>query len=134
MERSGEAVYMLEKLFGIHESALQLKAKRVEVLSQNIANADTPGFKARDIDFRDALRAELGYGAVTITNERHFATPSGSHAGEVYRIPYNTSVDGNTVEIGLEQARFGKAASDYQATLDFLQGRVTSFKRALKGE
>lgn len=125
---------MLEKLFGIHESALQLKAKRVEVLSQNIANADTPGFKARDIDFRDALRAELGYGSVTITNERHFATPSGSHAGEVYRIPYNTSVDGNTVEIGLEQARFGKAASDYQATLDFLQGRVTSFKRALKGE
>lgn len=134
MERSGEAVYMLEKLFGIHESALQLKAKRVEVLSQNIANADTPGFKARDIDFRDALRAELGYGSVTITNERHFATPSGSHAGEVYRVPYNTSVDGNTVEIGLEQARFGKAASDYQATLDFLQGRVTSFKRALKGE
>jgi flagellar basal-body rod protein FlgB len=134
MEKSGEAVYMLEKLFGIHESALQLKAKRVEVLSQNIANADTPGFKARDIDFRDALRAELGYGSVTITNERHFATPSGSHAGEVYRIPYNTSVDGNTVEIGLEQARFGKAASDYQATLDFLQGRVTSFKRALKGE
>ena len=50
---------MLEKLFGIHESALQLKAKRVEVLSQNIANADTPGYKARDIDFRDALRAEL---------------------------------------------------------------------------
>lgn len=125
---------MLERLFGIHESALQLKAKRVEVLSQNIANADTPGYKARDIDFRDALRAELGYGSVTTTHQRHFPNLSGSHANEVYRIPYNTSVDGNTVEIGLEQARFGKAASDYQATLDFLQGRVTSFKRALKGE
>ena len=125
---------MLDKLFGIHESALQLKAKRVEVLSQNIANADTPGYKARDIDFRDALRAELGYGSVTTTHQRHFPTLSGSNADEVYRIPYNTSVDGNTVEIGLEQARFGKAASAYQATLDFLQGRVTSFKRALKGE
>ena len=125
---------MLDKLFGIHESALQLKAKRVEVLSQNIANADTPGYKARDIDFRDALRTELGYGSVTTTHQRHFPTLSGSNANEVYRIPYNTSVDGNTVEIGLEQARFGKAASDYQATLDFLQGRVTSFKRALKGE
>ena len=125
---------MLDKLFGIHESALQLKAKRIEVLSQNIANADTPGYKARDIDFRDALRAELGYGSVITTHQRHFPTLSGSHANEVYRIPYNTSVDGNTVEIGLEQARFGKAAADYQATLDFLQGRVTSFKRALKGE
>ena len=52
----------------------------------------------------------------------------------MFTIPYNTAVDGNTVEIGLEQAKFGKAAVEYQATLDFLQSRVSAYKRALKGE
>ena len=109
---------MLDKLFGIHESALSLKAKRVEVLSGTSRMLIPQGTKPEISIF--AMRcAELGYGSVTTTHQRHFPTLSGSNANEVYRIPYNTSVDGNTVEIGLEQARFGKAASDYQATLIF---------------
>ena len=125
---------MLGNLYGIHEDALQLKSRRMEILSTNIANADTPGFKAKDVAFRKVLSGLLGEGALTTTHERHWDTEYAVTKGEVFTIPYNPSVDGNTVEIGLEQAKYGKAAIEYQATLDFLQGRVTAYKRALKGE
>ena len=125
---------MLDKLYGIHENALSLKARRMEVLSSNIANADTPGFKARDVDFHKVLSWQLGAGGLETTHTGHLASPHALDNGQVFTIPYNTSVDGNTVEMGLEQAKFGKAAMEYQATLDFLQGRVTGYKRALKGE
>tara|TARA_B100000963_G_scaffold353915_1_gene369457 strand:+ start:104 stop:598 length:495 start_codon:yes stop_codon:yes gene_type:complete len=125
---------MLDTLFGIHADALQLKARRMEVLSTNIANADTPGFKAKDVDFRTVLGWQLGVGSMNATHARHWRGPGHSDNGEVFTIPYNPAVDGNTVEIGLEQAKFGKAAVEYQATLDFLQGRVSAYKRALKGE
>ena len=125
---------MLDTLFGIHADALQLKARRMEVLSTNIANADTPGFKAKDVDFRTVLGWQLGVGGLNATHARHWRGPGHADNGEVFSIPYNPAVDGNTVEIGLEQAKFGKAAVEYQATLDFLQGRVTAYKRALKGE
>ena len=127
---------MLDKLFGIHADALTLKARRMEVLSTNIANADTPGFKAKDIDFRSVLSWQLGTGSLNATHGNHYRGPGDSKekAGEVFTIPYNPAVDGNTVEIGLEQAKYGKAAVDYQATLDFLQGRVSAYKRALKGD
>ena len=125
---------MLDTLFGIHADALQLKARRMEVLSTNIANADTPGFKAKDVDFRAVLGWQLGVGSMNATHARHWRGPGHSDNGQVFTIPYNPAVDGNTVEIGLEQAKFGKAAVEYQATLDFLQGRVSAYKRALKGE
>ena len=125
---------MLDTLFGIHGDALQLKARRMEVLSTNIANADTPGFKAKDVDFRKVLGWQLGVGGLRATHVNHWRGPGHADNGEVFTIPYNPAVDGNTVEIGLEQAKFGKAAVEYQATLDFLQGRVSAYKRALKGE
>jgi flagellar basal-body rod protein FlgB len=131
---NGNVKAMLEKLYGIHESALALKARRMEVLSTNIANADTPGFKAKDIDFQSVLSWQLGKGALETTHQSHLASPHELDGGRVFTIPYNPSVDGNTVEIGLEQSKFGKAAMEYQATLDFLQGRVQAYKRALKGE
>ena len=125
---------MLDTIFGIHSEALQLKARRMEVLSTNIANADTPGFKAKDIDFRAVLGWKLETAGLFTTHASHRKGPGHSDNGEVFSVPYNTAVDGNTVEIGLEQAKFGKASVEYQATLDFLQGRVSSYKRALKGE
>ncbi len=125
---------MLDNLYGIHSEALQLKARRMEVLSTNIANADTPGFKAKDIDFRAVLGWKLETAGLLTTHGLHRKGPGHSDNGEVFTVPYNTAVDGNTVEIGLEQAKFGKASVEYQATLDFLQGRVSSYKRALKGE
>ena len=108
---------MLDQRFGIHADALQLKASRMEVLSTNIANADTPGFKAKDVDFREVLSWQLGTGSLRATHVNHWRGPGHSENGEVFTIPYNTAVDGNTVEIGLEQAKFGKAAVEYQATL-----------------
>lgn len=125
---------MLDTLFGIHADALELKARRMEVLSTNIANADTPGFKAKDVAFRKVLSGLLGEGALRTTHPRHWDTEYAVTGGEVFSIPYNPSVDGNTVEIGLEQAKYGKASVEYQATLDFLRGRVSAYKRALKGE
>ena len=125
---------MLENLFGIHSDALQLKARRMEVLSTNIANADTPGFKAKDVDFRSVLGWKLGVSGLHTTHAKHWQGPGHTDNGEVFTIPYNPAVDGNTVEIGLEQAKFGRASVEYQATLDFLQGRVSSYKRALKGD
>jgi len=125
---------MLENLYGIHEDALQLKVRRMEILSTNIANADTPGFKAKDVAFRKVLAGLLGEGALVTTHEKHWDTEYAVTGGEVFSIPYNPSVDGNTVEIGLEQAKYGKASVEYQATLDFLRARVNAYRRALKGE
>ena len=125
---------MLDSLFGIHADALQLKSRRMEVLSTNIANADTPGFKAKDVDFRTVLGWQLGVGSLQATHANHWRGAGHADNGEVFTIPYNPAVDGNTVEIGLEQAKYGKAAIDDQATLDFLQGRVSAYTRALNGE
>ena len=124
----------MDKLYGIHADALQIKARRMEVLSSNIANADTPGYKAKDLAFRKVLAGVAGAGSLNTTHERHWKHEHAVSNGEVFVIPYNPSVDGNTVEIGLEQAKYGKAAAEYQASLDFLQGRVSAYKRALKGE
>jgi len=121
-------------IFGLHEQALNMKASRLEVLAKNIANADTPGFKAQDVNFQKVLSAQSGIAALTTTHARHLKTSLVNGDGLVYTNPYNQSLDGNTVEIAMEQAKYGKAAMDYQASLDFIQSRIGSIKRALKGE
>jgi|TARA_B110000495_G_C22661321_1_gene391411 flagellar basal-body rod protein FlgB len=121
-------------IFGLHEQALNMKASRLEVLAKNIANADTPGFKAQDVDFQKVLAAQSGIAALTTTHVRHLKTSLVNSDGLVYTNPYNQSLDGNTVEIAMEQAKYGKAAMDYQASLDFIQSRIGSIKRALKGD
>ena len=110
-----------ESLFGVHGAALQVRATRMGVLASNIANASTPGFKARDIDFRTALqRMETGTTDLT--------------AQTLYRVPTQTSMDGNTVELSQEQTAFAENAIQYQTTLSFLNGRIGQITRALKGE
>lgn len=126
----------LNKVFGVHEPALQVRARRLEVLSQNIANADTPSYRARDVDFRAAL-AEAGnqQTALVATQTAHFASGEDPAAADLrYRVPFNTAFDGNTVEISVEQAHYGKAAADYQATLNFLENRVSGLRKALRGD
>lgn len=115
---------MSEGLFGVHGAALQIRAERLGVLGSNIANAATPGYKARDIDFASALAAKLG-GA-----ETEQATASAT----LYRIPVMSSLDGNTVEMATEQTAFAENAVAYTATLSFLQGRVERITRAIKGD
>ena len=115
---------MSDKLFGIHGTALQLRSQRMEMLASNIANAATPGYKARDIDFAAALAArESG------------ATTDQAQAGATrYRIPVMPSLDGNTVEMGVEQTAFSENAVRYATTLELLNGKINTVKRALRGE
>lgn len=112
---------MADGLFGVHGAALELRGQRMGVLASNIANASTPGFKARDIDFRQAL-GQVEQGAT-------------STAGALkYRVPVQPSMDGNTVELAAEQTAFAENAVQYQTTLSFLNGRISTITRALKGE
>ena len=125
---------LLSDAFGIHERALSVRSQRMEVLARNIANADTPNYKAQDIDFK-AMLQDVKTEYLNATNDKHYAgIQDAPDDGMRYRIPYNSSFDGNTVEISLEQAQFGKAAGDYQATLQFLEDRIGGIRKALKGE
>jgi flagellar basal-body rod protein FlgB len=119
---------------GIHEKALPVRNMRMQILATNIANADTPHFKAQDLDFKKLL-SESNYSPMAATNYRHFDTGEAvSTNALVYRVPYSSSVDGNTVELQVEQAAYGEAAGDYQATLTFLESRIGGIRKALKGE
>jgi flagellar basal-body rod protein FlgB len=127
---------MLNRIFGVHEPALQARARRLEVLAQNIANADTPNYKARDLDFKAALsQASSSDTAMRTTQTAHFTVGQELPPDDMrFRVPFNTSFDGNTVEMSVEQAQYGKAAADYQATLNFLENRVSGLRKALRGD
>lgn len=115
---------MSQQLFGIHGTALELRAQRMGLLASNIANAATPGYKARDLDFAAALDArQAGSGEDEATAR---ATR--------YRTPVMPSLDGNTVEMAVEQTAFAENAVSYSATLSFLRGRIETVTRALRGE
>ncbi len=129
--------------FGIHESALSLKAKRAEVLANNLANADTPNFKARDIDFQQALINQQSKmnSSLHKTHFNHIDSKYGDSkvGGEIpglsYRIPFQPDTgDGNTVEAQIEQTKFAENAMQYQASLTFLTGRIKGLLSAIKGE
>ena len=117
------------------EEVLRVRNERMEVIGKNIANADTPHFKAQDVDFKTVLNHANSAQAMVTTDARHYDLGDAATTnGLKYRVPFNPSFDGNTVELQVEQAQFGKAAADYQATLTFLENRVGGLRRALKGE
>jgi flagellar basal-body rod protein FlgB len=109
-----------DALFGTHATALHLRSQRMSMLASNIANAATPGYKSRDMDFGAALTLAEGGQAVT--------------AATRYRVPIQPSLDGNTVELATEQTAFAENALGYRTSLSFLQGRIGTITRALKGE
>lgn len=123
---------------GIHERALTLRGQRAEVLANNIANADTPGYQARDVDFRDVLmQAKGGQGiAIRQTNARHFSTSSvmDMNSEMKYRIPMQPSIDGNTVDVQVEQAEYAENAVAFQASFTFLNGKLRGLMSAIRGE
>ena len=137
MDTTTTAVNIFDKDLSLHERALRFRGQRMELLSSNLANADTPNFKARDIDFRQAMGAARNEAAMRATQAAHFEVDGGitpDQAALKFRVPFNVAFDGNTVELSVEQAKFGKAAGDFQATLTFLENRVSSIRKALKGE
>jgi len=129
---------MFDKLFGIHEQALLARADRVGVLATNIANANTPNYKARDYDFAAALAGTSSEGGLALTRTRggHLGVAADvATAGELkYRIPFQPSLDGNTVEAPVEQAQFAENAVRYQASLDFINRSIATMQLALTGQ
>ena len=125
---------LLENPFGIHEKALAVRNQRMELISANIANADTTSFRAKDMDFQKVL-SNVNPSPMAATDVRHFDTGEIENAnGIVFRVPYNSAVDGNTVEINVEQAKYGEAAAQYQATLQFLESRISGIRKSLRGD
>ena len=127
-----------DSALGIHEKALNVRAKRMEVLANNLVNADTPNFKARDIDFRSALKSQMVNSVdkpqLVSTNPRHIAPSSVGFSPELqYRVPLQPSLDGNTVEEQVELSKFAQNSMDMAASLQFLNSKITGLKTAIKG-
>lgn len=127
------------KALGIHEQALTLRNQRTALLADNIANASTPGYKARDLDFRQVL-AEASNGGrrqvdVWRTHQQHLDGPGATSSAEaLYRVPSQPSLDGNTVDEQVENAVFARHALEHQASFQFLNGKFTGLMKALRGE
>lgn len=133
---------MAESIFGIHEQALHVRTQRAEILANNLANADTPNFKAQDIDFRKALQDASGEMAGGFQTEMKKTNP-GHIDGDgftstsrylMYRQSTQPSLDGNTVETHIEKAQFMENAMQQQATLEFINGKISGIRGALRGE
>lgn len=129
-----------QSALGIHEQALYLRSQRAEVLGNNLANVDTPNFKARDVDFSSLLnqataQANTSSSALRRTDARHLNL--GSTAGDdglLYIVPSQPSIDGNSVEEHQEMARFAKNSMDFEASLYFLNSRFKGLQTAISGQ
>ena len=125
----------IDQVFGVHAQALQLRARRGELIASNLANADTPNYKARDLDFRHALDNAQSATAMQATHASHITHASASgRTSTLYRVPTQSSLDGNTVDSQLEKAKFSENAVRYQTTLRFLNGKISGLMKAIKGE
>ncbi len=130
----------LDNAFGMHEVALKVRAQRMEVLASNLANADTPGYKAKDIDFKSVLSQHQGGQAVPnrglkTTHAAHIGgSQGGMGAATLYRTPLQPSLDGNTVDAHVEKGKFMENALQYQATLSFVDSRIQSLRKAIRGD
>jgi flagellar basal-body rod protein FlgB len=130
-----------DKALGIHEQALGFRAQRAEVLANNIANADTPNYKARDLDFSKVLaeqseKTKGGTFALNMTNSRHIEAQGLGNGDEslLYRTPMQPSIDQNTVDAQLEQSNYAENAINFQASFTLLNSKFKGLVSALRGE
>jgi flagellar basal-body rod protein FlgB len=125
----------MDSILGVHEAALLYRARRMEVLAANLANADTPHYEARDLTFAAVLGERMSAARqLTTTDQRHIRIdPLTSRESLQYRIPHQPSLDGNTVEADLELARYAENAVSYQASLLFASGKISTLRSALSG-
>jgi len=125
-----------DKAFGIHVQGMLVRAERAEVLASNIANADTPGYKAKDINFHKMLlqasqQQEMG---MTRTNKKHFDTRMSLNDELQYRTPSQPDTgDGNTVDAQVERNLYLQNSLEYQASLQFLNGSISGLRKAITG-
>lgn len=119
-------------IFGIHEQALKVREERGKLIASNLANSDTPGYKAKDIDFRAALSKEEN--SLAKTHKGHMGLDTETSFHEKFRVPTQNSIDGNTVEDHIEKTKFAENAIQQQATLEFINSRISSLRSAIRGE
>ncbi len=125
----------IEQYLSPHTTALSLRQKRMEILAGNIANAGTPNFKARDIDFATAYTQQMsGTNSLAVSNPQHISSSTGGAPETLFRTPLSASLDGNTVELHVEQLQFAENATRYEASLQFLNDRIHGLRSALRGE
>ena len=132
----------LDKELNYHHQALGVRVARQELLSSNVANADTPHFKAKDIDFTSVLNNKLGLAAqgnwggvkLAVTSPQHIRSVTSGSFGDylLYRVPFQPSADGNTVEMDMERTRFADNAIKYDASITFLNNEFRSLVSALQ--
>lgn len=130
----------LDRVFNMHQSALTLRGHRSQVLASNIANADTPGYQARDVDFKSALAEAVGAsnGAAPMARTAPGHMPAGGSESApgggqlVYRAVTQASIDNNTVDVNVERAQFADNAMRYEATLTFINAKIKSLLTALQ--
>ncbi len=120
----------IDKALGVHAQALDLRVQRSEILAANLANEDTPGFQARDLDFaRELQRADSPFDIGDIAVDANGkAVPQ-----LMYRTPMQASLDGNTVDLSMEQSNFSKNSMDFQTSLTFLNMKFQGLKQAIEG-
>ena len=125
-----------DKALGVHDKALLMFERRTLLIGENIANVDTPNYKARDIDFNSALQnAKSDQINMTATHSAHIGLASGAENSAIqYRIPTQASADGNTVDMQKEQAAFAENSVRYQTTLNILSRRFSGMTNAFRGE
>lgn len=119
----------------VHAEALALREERASVLTSNIANAATPNFKARDLDFSARYQAAIGAGPLDVSHSDHIPTSAMMPPGGLsFRVPVSASMDGNTVDLGVEQMEFAENTVQYQASLQLLNRRISGLMTAIRGE
>ena len=125
----------IKKQLTFFGSALNIRNKRNDIIASNIANAATPNYKARDINFLDEFKKVTNNGEIKTTHSNHIPTKNYNISGKAfYRDPVIASLDGNTVELSVEQMQFAENTMKYQTTLKFLNGKITKMISAIRGE
>jgi flagellar basal-body rod protein FlgB len=114
-----------KQALGVHADALEVRAERTKVLAANIANESTPGFTARDVDFAAVLQQRIDSDGAELSLDG---------GDPLYRVPFHPSADGNTVEIGVEQAAFSQNASDFNTSLTFINMQLRGLAKAINGQ
>ena len=125
----------IKKQLTFFGSALNIRNRRNDIIASNIANAATPNYKARDINFLDEFKKVTNTGEIKTTHSNHIPTKNYNISGKAfYRDPVIASLDGNTVELSVEQMQFAENTMKYQTTLKFLNGKITKMISAIRGE
>lgn len=122
-----------EKVLGIHPQALAFRGLRAEVLAGNLANVDTPGFKARDLEFSAVLNHQLNQSTASPDSAHLELNLAADTQSMMYRIPHQQSSDGNTVELGVEQSSFARNSLDFQTSLTFVRKKLSGLELAIRG-